>query len=255
MLTSGAPQRRQSEGNRVANRLSATLFIHETSNLSGWAGPVSLGRIWSSLLLKTNLLRPSRTVGASAGRIPFSIKAGKRSMQRATARSHDLSHHLQFVAPQSANEQRLITPAETSPAAYRTQEQARQQESLRDTAKAGAVALEAPAFATAEPSGQHGWNTSYSRNRRLLMPHSSKTSSEWSCDYLKNLGAGGTPPLTGFTSGTKGEQQLSQSVPRSSAGLQASRSTHDPPLVNRTSRVLTCAVCLCLEANSPLRVF
>jgi hypothetical protein len=61
MLIRGAPQRRQSEGKRVAKRLSATPLIEETrietSDVSRVPTLVPEARIESSLLLKTNLPR------------------------------------------------------------------------------------------------------------------------------------------------------------------------------------------------------
>jgi hypothetical protein len=61
MLIRGAPQRRQSEGKRVAKRLSATPLMEqarvETSELFRVPSLVPEARIESSLLLKTNLPR------------------------------------------------------------------------------------------------------------------------------------------------------------------------------------------------------
>jgi len=62
MLTRGVPQRRQSDGKRVAKRLSATPLTDETrvdtSELSRVKTWVPVARIGSSLLLKTSLPRP-----------------------------------------------------------------------------------------------------------------------------------------------------------------------------------------------------
>jgi hypothetical protein len=52
ILTRGAPHRRQSEGNRVAKRLSAAALTQETKTGSTLA---LVARVRSSLLLKTNL--------------------------------------------------------------------------------------------------------------------------------------------------------------------------------------------------------
>jgi hypothetical protein len=61
ILTRGAPQRRQSDGKRVAKRLSATPLTDETSidtsELSRVKTGVPVARIGSSLLLKTSLPR------------------------------------------------------------------------------------------------------------------------------------------------------------------------------------------------------
>src|SRR6185295_10989386 len=58
ILIRGEPQRQQSAGNRVANRLSTAPLNHETRKACLPAGLVSGSRIWSSLLLKTDLHVP-----------------------------------------------------------------------------------------------------------------------------------------------------------------------------------------------------
>ena len=73
MLTRGVPQRRQSDGKRVAKRLSATPLTDETrvdtgelSRVKTW---VPVARIGSSLLLKTSLPRSPGTAKDAAGKL------------------------------------------------------------------------------------------------------------------------------------------------------------------------------------------
>src|SRR5262249_3987479 len=77
MLARGLPQRRQSEGNKVANRADATPFTleikEESSRHSRVASLASVARVGFPLLLKTTLPRPAAASGAPAERIFFSI--------------------------------------------------------------------------------------------------------------------------------------------------------------------------------------
>jgi hypothetical protein len=75
MLIRGAPQRRQSEGNNVANRPAAMPLAQETNGLSCVTSLVPVARIGVPLLLKTILLHPAAATGAPTGRIFFSIAA------------------------------------------------------------------------------------------------------------------------------------------------------------------------------------
>src|ERR1700680_901247 len=80
MLVKGVPQRRQSEGKRVAKRLSATTLIEETrmdtSEPPRGATLVPVVRIGSPLLLKTNLPSSPGTAKAASRRISLSIAGG-----------------------------------------------------------------------------------------------------------------------------------------------------------------------------------
>src|SRR5215475_1395424 len=88
IFTRGALQRRQLAGNRVANRLSATVFIQDNT-IPGCAAVLSRGlRVWSVLLLKTNLLRPGRASCIAPGRIFFSIRGGHRRAQHIERRGY-----------------------------------------------------------------------------------------------------------------------------------------------------------------------
>ena len=73
MLTRGEPQRRQSDGKRVAKRLSATPLTDETrvdiSELSRVKTWVPVARIGSSLLLKTSLPRSPGNTKDAAGKL------------------------------------------------------------------------------------------------------------------------------------------------------------------------------------------
>lgn len=72
MFVRGIPQSRQSDGNRVAKRLSATPFTdetrEETSKLS--LSVLVPARVMSPLLLKTNLPRPGASGGSSLDESP-----------------------------------------------------------------------------------------------------------------------------------------------------------------------------------------
>src|SRR5690348_13838847 len=73
IFTRGALHRRQLAGNRVANRLSATVFIQD-NRTPGCAAVLSRGlRVGSVLLLKTNLLRRGYASCVAPRRIFFSI--------------------------------------------------------------------------------------------------------------------------------------------------------------------------------------
>src|SRR5580700_9507206 len=71
----GAPQRRQSEVNNVANRPAALPLAHETMRLSCGTTLVPVARIGVPLLLKTILLHPIAAARAPTARISFSIAA------------------------------------------------------------------------------------------------------------------------------------------------------------------------------------
>jgi hypothetical protein len=73
MFVRGVPQRRQSEGNSVANKPAATPLAQETNGLSCTTILVPVARIGVPLLLKTILPRPGAATGAPTGRIFFSI--------------------------------------------------------------------------------------------------------------------------------------------------------------------------------------
>jgi hypothetical protein len=75
MFVRGVPQRRQSEGNSVANKAAAMPLAQETDGLSGATTSVPVARIGVPLLLKTILLHPAAATGAPTGRIFFSIAA------------------------------------------------------------------------------------------------------------------------------------------------------------------------------------
>src|SRR5581483_1427435 len=79
ILTSGAPQRRQSEGKRVAKRLSAATLTQETN--AGSATLALVARVRSSLLLKT-ILQPARSLPAPAGNISGQYSCVVRLKQR-----------------------------------------------------------------------------------------------------------------------------------------------------------------------------
>ena len=76
MLMRGEPQRRQSEGNNVANRPAAMPLTHETDGIGCATTLVPAARIGVPiLLLKTILPHPAAATGAPTGRISFSIAA------------------------------------------------------------------------------------------------------------------------------------------------------------------------------------
>ena len=75
MFVRGVPQRRQSEGNSVANKAAAMPLVQETDGLSGATTSVPVARIGVPSLLKTILLHPAAATGAPTARILFSIAA------------------------------------------------------------------------------------------------------------------------------------------------------------------------------------
>jgi hypothetical protein len=95
MFMRGAPQRRQSEGNKVAKRASAIPLAHETSGLSRGETLVPVARIEVPLLLKTILLHPAAATGAPTGGILFSIAA-----LDAGRNEHNGTYHLLNISGQ-----------------------------------------------------------------------------------------------------------------------------------------------------------
>ena len=92
ILIRGVPQRRQSEGKKVANRLSAippTEEIREASNAL-CCFTASVARVGCPLLLKTSLPHPSGATGAPPRRMPFSITGShaRRNHRRRFRRPH-----------------------------------------------------------------------------------------------------------------------------------------------------------------------
>lgn len=80
MLIRGEPQRRQSEGNSVANKPAPTSLTHETNGLRCATALVPVARIGVPiLLLKTILPHPAAATGAPTGRIFFSIAVVRAS--------------------------------------------------------------------------------------------------------------------------------------------------------------------------------
>jgi hypothetical protein len=88
IFTRGAPQRRQSEGKREANRPCATIAAPETAECSRFRPGGAGVRVMSPVLLKTSLPRPAPGQ-APAGRIPLSI-AGSRKPCNCSSRCRAL---------------------------------------------------------------------------------------------------------------------------------------------------------------------
>src|SRR5690349_12384756 len=78
--TRGSPHNRQSEGNRVVNRLSAIAFSRKSEGF--FSDGLLTSRIRSPLLLKTNLPRPDRAPQASLGGTVMSIKVRRSARNR-----------------------------------------------------------------------------------------------------------------------------------------------------------------------------
>jgi hypothetical protein len=93
MLMRGVPQRRQSEGNNVANKPAAIPPAQETHGLSCATTPVPVARIGFPLLLKAILPRPAVATGAPTRRIFFSI-----AMRAAGSNEHKGRCHLVHIA-------------------------------------------------------------------------------------------------------------------------------------------------------------
>jgi hypothetical protein len=87
MFVRGVPQRRQSEGNTVANRAAPMLLHHETrdvaSELSCTSPPAWVVRVGALLLLKTILPRPAVAAGLPPGDLLLSIAFASGGAQRA----------------------------------------------------------------------------------------------------------------------------------------------------------------------------
>lgn len=113
ILTRGALHRRQLAGNKVANRLSATVFTQETT--PGCAAVLSRGfRVWSVLLLKTNLLRPGRASCIAPRRIFFSIRGRNRGVQHIERLSYNRSNWSRPVAFPGVHENWLVKTSRTA---------------------------------------------------------------------------------------------------------------------------------------------
>ena len=98
MLIRGAPQIRQSEGNKVANRLSAMPVTEETSDATNTFCFVTafdpVARVGYSLLLKTSLPRPAGATGAPTQTNPFQYSGAMD--RRAIARDGSGSRSLHW---------------------------------------------------------------------------------------------------------------------------------------------------------------
>jgi hypothetical protein len=147
ILTRGALQRRQLAGNKVANRLSATVFSQETT--PSCAAVLCRGfRVWSVLLLKTNLLRPGCASCVAPRRIFFSIRGGNRGVQHIERLGHNRSNWSRPVAFPGLHENRLIKTPGTATTADGTVQKHGQKKLFNKITRARAVSLEAPASMT-----------------------------------------------------------------------------------------------------------
>ena len=116
IFTRGALQRRQLAGNSVANKLSATVFIQD-NRVPGCAAVLSRGlRVWSVLLLKTNLLRRGCVSFAAPRRIFFSIRGGHRGVQHIERRGYNGSNGARPITFPCLHKNRFIKTAGTASA-------------------------------------------------------------------------------------------------------------------------------------------
>ena len=114
IFTRGALQRRQLAGNSVANKLSATVFIQD-NRVPGCAAVLSRGlRVWSVLLLKTNLLRRGCVSFAAPRRIFFSIRGRNRGVQHIERLSYNRSNWSRPVAFPGVHENWLVKTSRTA---------------------------------------------------------------------------------------------------------------------------------------------
>jgi len=164
-LIRGAPQRRQSEGKKVANKASAIPPIEEireaTKAFCCSTTLVSAARVGCPLLLKTSLPRPGSATGAPTGRIPFSI-AGSHWLRnhRKGSGSRALRGRRKLRTVFHFDKVRTIIPPVTIPTTDRFQPHQRQNPLLQKVSRTRTISLNAPAVFAMERLGQHGRQTS-----------------------------------------------------------------------------------------------
>lgn len=167
MLTRGAPQMRQSEGNKVANRLSAMLPAEETNDATNALCFVTaldpLARVGYSLLLKTSLPRPAGATGAPTRTNPsqYSGATDRRAIAREGSGGRSLHRWMLHVGtfPHLYKVGAVVAPKAVS-AAHWPQADQWQYTLLKKVTWAGTIAFNAPAVFTLERFGHHGWSTS-----------------------------------------------------------------------------------------------
>ena len=148
IFTRGVLHRRQLAGNKVANRLSATVFIQD-NRTPGCAVVLSRGlRVWSALLLKTNLLRPGRASCIAPGRIFFSIRGGHRGVQHIERRGYNWSNGSRPIALPCLHKDRFVKTARTASATDGAVQKYRQKILFQKITRTRMVSLEAPASMT-----------------------------------------------------------------------------------------------------------
>ncbi len=158
ILIRGVPQRRQSEGNRVAKRLSATPLTEETREdtreLSRTAALVPVVRIGSPLLLKTTSLVQPVLTGAPSGRIFLSINGAACWTQRVehASRCGAVGQPRVMAFPHRHKYGPVTTPKAIA-TADGTQQQQRQQVLLGEGSGPGAVPLRAATVLTLKRFG------------------------------------------------------------------------------------------------------
>jgi len=148
IFTRGALHRRQLAGNKVANRLSATVFIQD-STTPGCAAVLSRGlRVWSVLLLKTNLLRPGWASCVAPGRIFFSIRGWHRGVQHIEGRGYNRSNGSRPIPLPRLYEDWLVKAPRTAVTTERAGQNQGQNLLFQKIARPRAVSLQAPASMT-----------------------------------------------------------------------------------------------------------
>jgi hypothetical protein len=140
MLIKGAPQRRQSEGKRVANRLSAIPPREEireaTNTLRCFTSLISVVRVGHPLLLKTSLPRPVGATGAPPGRIPLSIaRTHSARNRRDDSRRGALHRTVHFWAFPHFYKGWSVISSEAIAATYRAQSHEWQNPSLQEISR------------------------------------------------------------------------------------------------------------------------
>ena len=148
IFTRGALHKRQVEGNKVANRLSATVFIQD-NRTPGCAAVLSRGlRVWSVLLLKTNLLRPGCASCVAPGGIFFSIRGGHRGVQHIERRGYNLSNGSWPIPLPRLYKDWLVKAPRTAVTTERAAQNQRQNILFQKITWPRAVSLQAPASMT-----------------------------------------------------------------------------------------------------------
>lgn len=150
MFRRGEPQRRQSEGNRVANKLSAIPFTRETRGFDLAKSLVPRFRVGCPVLLKTNLLtEPAYALAQYSG------AELRYAMRRFLRRC--LMRHGGVVSFAHFGQSRPVAAAETISATHWSQQQQGQYVLFRERPGTGSKSGQTATVTTLELLEPHGW--------------------------------------------------------------------------------------------------